>query len=276
VSFKDVSQYFSLTDISGAVNKWHWDFGDGTFSNTQNPTHIYASPGTYTVKLTATNTLGQDANCVKTDFINVGVTPALHAEFSADNRYAPDRTVVNFRNQSTGTYTSCIWDFGDGTTSTEIAPMHVYNVPGAYNISLTVTGPSGSDTHTEPAFIQNIIGLIFTDNTFHEKPHFYSRSGPITFGKVICNTKFSKIPESDLKYARMFYGTCNSANYFVGEFRRGILFCTVGDLAYYTGVDYLRDYLNGRTDQEILAHLNSIQPIHEYINFNLKPPSMRK
>ena len=43
---------------SGPPTTWAWDFGDGTGSTVQHPGHVYAAPGTYTVKLTATNTSG--------------------------------------------------------------------------------------------------------------------------------------------------------------------------------------------------------------------------
>lgn len=40
---------------------WNWDFGDGQFSTAKNPTHIYLSPGNFTVRLTAGNSLGVDS-----------------------------------------------------------------------------------------------------------------------------------------------------------------------------------------------------------------------
>ena len=52
-----------FTDLSGGrPTSWHWDFGDGTSSTEQNPTHTYASPGTYTVTLTVTNAHGTDSS----------------------------------------------------------------------------------------------------------------------------------------------------------------------------------------------------------------------
>jgi PKD repeat protein len=52
----------SFTDTStGNPDSWSWDFGDGAASTEQNPTHIYAGPGTYTVSLTASNAGGSDS-----------------------------------------------------------------------------------------------------------------------------------------------------------------------------------------------------------------------
>ena len=54
-----------------------------------------------------------------------------------------------FTNTSSGTITSYLWDFGDGTTSTDSDPLHVYNATGTFTVTLTVTGPCGTDTFTQ-------------------------------------------------------------------------------------------------------------------------------
>ncbi len=56
-----------------------------------------------------------------------------------------DRRLVAFRDQSYGKITSWKWDFGDGTSSTEQHPMHTYQKPGEYVVTLAVDGPSGKD-----------------------------------------------------------------------------------------------------------------------------------
>jgi PKD repeat protein len=60
---------------------------------------------------------------------------------------------VNFTDQSTGDIISWQWDFGDGSTSTEQDPSHTYTVSGMYTVSLTVTGPGGSDNRTKTDYI---------------------------------------------------------------------------------------------------------------------------
>jgi len=55
---------------------------------------------------------------------------------------------VAFANTSTGEYTASWWDLGDGLTSTLESPVHRYATPGAYTVTLTVRGPTGSDTLT--------------------------------------------------------------------------------------------------------------------------------
>jgi hypothetical protein len=60
---------------------------------------------------------------------------------------------VHFTDGSKGVITSYLWDFGDGGTSTLRNPYHTYNNYGYYSVSLTVTGPGGSDTYTRINYI---------------------------------------------------------------------------------------------------------------------------
>jgi PKD repeat protein len=53
---------------------------------------------------------------------------------------------VQFENRSAGEITEILWDFGDGNQSAEANPLHTYNVPGTYQVTLTATGPGGSDS----------------------------------------------------------------------------------------------------------------------------------
>jgi PKD repeat protein len=62
----------TFTDLStGDVTRWHWDFGDGQFSNDSEPTHIYASAGNYTVSLSLMGRGGSDVE-TKVEYIKVG------------------------------------------------------------------------------------------------------------------------------------------------------------------------------------------------------------
>jgi PKD repeat protein len=78
-----------------------------------------------------------------------GVTePAPVAAFTADPTSGGRPLEVEFSDESTGTITSWLWDFGDGYTSTEQSPSHTYYFAGDYTATLTVTGASGSDIET--------------------------------------------------------------------------------------------------------------------------------
>lgn len=66
---------------------------------------------------------------------------------------ATPHTVV-FQDNSVGEITAWLWDFGDGSQSTQPNPTHVYAAPGVYTVSLTVTGPSGTDVYARMNLIR--------------------------------------------------------------------------------------------------------------------------
>ncbi len=133
-----------FTDQStGSPKFWNWDFGNGQISNIQNPTVTYSVPGTYSVTLVVRNSNGTNG-ITKTALINVFASP--QARFTADRTNACVPLVINFTDRSTdpsGTITSYLWNFGDGTTSTERNPSHSYTQPGWYTVDLTITSSSG-------------------------------------------------------------------------------------------------------------------------------------
>jgi PKD repeat protein len=130
---------------------WSWDFGDGTTSTLQNPSHTYSQPGTYTVSLTAGNASGTNTK-TRTGYITVG-TPPPAADFTADSTTGPAPLQVTFTDQSTNTPTGWSWDFGDGGSSTSQNPSHTYNQPGTYTVSLTATNTGGSNTKTRTGYV---------------------------------------------------------------------------------------------------------------------------
>ena len=142
----------SFTDLTtGNVGLWLWIFGDGSTSNLQNPVHTYNNPGTYTVTLTVLGAGGSDSE-TKTNYITVS-NPAPVADFSATPTTGIAPLTVTFTNLTTGPATSWLWDFGDGNTSTAQDPVHQYLSPGTYTVSLTATGPNGSDMETKVDYI---------------------------------------------------------------------------------------------------------------------------
>ena len=132
------------------VTAWHWDFGDGTTSTEQNPSHTYASAGSYTVNLTITHVDGTNYHR-QTEYIKAYDSPV--AGFTADVTEGPYPLAVQFTDASTGSPTAWTWDFGDGATSTEQNPVHTYTAAGTYTVTLTAANPAGSNTTTRTGYI---------------------------------------------------------------------------------------------------------------------------
>ncbi|WP_156164179.1 DUF3344 domain-containing protein, partial [Methanosarcina sp. 2.H.T.1A.15] len=147
IQFKDES--------ANTPTSWKWNFGDGKTSTEQTPSHTYETVGTYTVKLTASNYGGSNAT-VKTDYITVtSDVSAPVASFTSDSNAGNIPFIVKFTDTSTGKVSSWKWDFGDGGTSIEQNPIHTYVTEGSYKVTLTATGPGGSNTatSTEPVLV---------------------------------------------------------------------------------------------------------------------------
>ena len=145
VQFSDVS--------TGEPTAWEWDFGDGSaVSYDQHPSHEYAAIGQYDVTLTVTASGGM-RTLTKFNFINVAFTPPT-IDFTATPNTGVLPLEVQFTSSATGTITAYDWSFGDGGTSTEADPFHVYEGLGPFSVNLEVTGPGGSNSRYRWRYIR--------------------------------------------------------------------------------------------------------------------------
>lgn len=180
----------SFTNISENTASYLWDFGDGTSSSEINPTHTYVHPGVYSVCLTASNSCGHDIYCSN---IEVGcIQPS--ALFS----YEITGLSVKYHNNSTNALTYS-WNFGDGTFSDEINPIHTYENQGSYEVCLTASNSCGSDVYcvrvevncSKPIaeYLYEITDhLVVFRNTSEDADHFYWNFGD-------GSTSFAENPE---------------------------------------------------------------------------------
>jgi PKD repeat protein len=147
-----------FSDLSSDdAESWHWDFGDGGSSGLQNPTYSYYQAGTYTVALTVEGN-GCENSETKVDYIIV--TESIpEPDFMSDVTYGPAPLTVNFTDMSEGTVDTWFWEFGDGSTSVEQNPEHIFTDEDFFDVSLTVTGPGGAESITKEEFI-NTLNLV--------------------------------------------------------------------------------------------------------------------
>jgi PKD repeat protein len=140
---------------TGDYDTCDWNFGDGTSSgDCSDLSHTYIASGVYTVSL-AVSGLGGSDTLTETDYITVDpVASAPTAGFTANPTQGIAPLLVDFTNTSTGDYDTCVWDFGDGQSSTNCNdPSHTYTASGAYTVSLNLSGTQGGDVLTRPNYI---------------------------------------------------------------------------------------------------------------------------
>lgn len=141
VDFIDTSESYD------GIVSWTWDFGNGESATVQNPQGIlFKQDGAYTVTLTVTEADGDEHTA--SVVINVSDTGPT-AAFDVDGTTGVEPFTVTFFNQSTSQdgISSCVWDFGDGTTITTDglgSQTHEYLVQGTYTATLTVSEADGN------------------------------------------------------------------------------------------------------------------------------------
>ena len=129
-----------------------WHFGDGSSSPLQSPVYTYLNPGVYTVMLTVSDENGISGDSATQTITVQGSSTPVVADFKTE---VTNGTNVQFTDLSSGFgITSWVWDFGDGSTSTERNPKHTYLKEGTYQVSLTVSNGSYENTAKKPIGIR--------------------------------------------------------------------------------------------------------------------------
>lgn len=152
-SGQSVSFAGTASDPDGDAVTVLWNFGDGTTSALLNPgSHTYAMPGTYTVRLVATDARGLSDPNPPTRTITVQGTPVNQPPTGTITSPTGNVTItagqsVSFAGTASdpnGDAVTVLWTFGDGGTSTLLSPgNHVYTTAGTYTVRFTATDAQG-------------------------------------------------------------------------------------------------------------------------------------
>ena len=129
------------TIASGNTAAYLWNFGDATTSTSENPTKTYAIAASYNVSLTVTTGTTCTSTVSQTVNAPAGIAAAT-SNFTAAVTTACGNKVVT-TNLTTGTGNQYLWNFDDGSTSGDFAPVHYYLIGGTRTISLTVINAQG-------------------------------------------------------------------------------------------------------------------------------------
>ncbi len=127
----------SFTDTSfsnEAIVSWNWDFGDGSTSTLQNPSHTFTSEQTYDITLVITNSAGCVDTVKRPGYIKAGFKPTF-VGFSANKKIACASDYVQFTDASVHA-NGWFWDYGAGTDSLQ-NPNVQFKDTGTFTVKLT-------------------------------------------------------------------------------------------------------------------------------------------
>jgi gliding motility-associated-like protein len=146
--------HFSDESVSDTtISSWYWHFGTGSYSTKQHPDYTYWQAGTYSPSLVVTNAAGCTDTLIKTSSVIASKPKA--GFYTKDNSLCLNDS-VKFTDNTSGKITDFSWDFGDGNTSSDKEPSHLYASAGQYTIRLVVTDTGGCK---DTAIIGNYIDV---------------------------------------------------------------------------------------------------------------------
>ena len=135
ICIKDEAEFINTSEIASGEISYLWEFGDGDSSILENPKHKYTAEGVYNIKLNTISDKGCQSS-IEEEYTVSGAEPIPAFIF----KDICQKDTVRFKDTSSiafGNIISWKWDFGDGASSEEQHPVHLYDVPGIYNVQLT-------------------------------------------------------------------------------------------------------------------------------------------
>jgi len=127
-------------DSDGNIKSYFWDFGDGSNSSLENPSHTFNDSGTYNVTLTVTDNGGGKGFSTKKIYVSSNISPTASVSVSLSSGEVPlTVSFIGLGSDEDGFIDSYSWNFGDGSTSNLQNPSHTFTLPGIYSVQLTVT-----------------------------------------------------------------------------------------------------------------------------------------
>jgi gliding motility-associated-like protein len=156
---------FNFADQSiGNPIAWSWNFGDGSpISTLENPVHVFPDTSQFLVNLIATS-----ADCSDTIAKLIDVTISFKADFIISNTNPCLGDTVFFSDNSPGTATNYLWDFGDGNIAGTQNAFNVYSASGTYVVTLSISDvntPGCLDTATGIVFVKPLPDAAFLPDT---------------------------------------------------------------------------------------------------------------
>lgn len=183
------AQFNNLSSLSGgSALSYTWDFGDLTpISSVKDPLHVFASSGSYSIKLQVTSAQGCLKDTTKT-FSAFFDKPVGSFTVSPDTLCQGTQNVfTDLSTAPNSTIQTWQWSFGDNTFSATRSPSKIYSNPGNYNITLLVKNAQGCVSDTFRKSVQ-----VYLQPSIDAGPSFTVPSGStVQFSPVVNDTTLS-------------------------------------------------------------------------------------
>jgi PKD repeat protein len=134
-------------DYDGEIVEYIWSYGNKTYENMLNVTHVFSSEGVFQVGLSVRDNDNATNISVMDHFVTVNLPPIVETNgpwigfvgeeilFDSSNSVDPDGKIVE-----------TLWEFGDGARALSVVKTHAYEVPGEYFVKITVNDDSGDES----------------------------------------------------------------------------------------------------------------------------------
>lgn len=190
--FRNTSQTFG-----SAFTSYQWDFGDGTQSTAQNPTHVFPSPGTYTVSFTMSNTLGCSRSVTKTITVYLPATAQIsYQPFYCSYPAGPQMvTLTGTGNYTGGMFTSTPGLVLDAVTGAVTAAS---SLPGLYVVTYTLPASNGCQPPPVTATVKIISSpsaqIMYLNTVFCQDAAILPQQVLLTGTGAYTNGVFTAVP----------------------------------------------------------------------------------
>lgn len=194
-----------------------WDFGDGTYSDEENPQHIYYLPGEYLVKLIARSVAGES---VFYGYVTVYVNPVVMFDVYPLEITRIDQIIKTINNTLYGDFYE--WDFGDDTYSNEFDPIHQYHSEGVFTVTLiatTIYGCTDTLSFRSDISVSFNIGRMIFPNVFKLNPN--GPTGGYWTENSIDNSIFHPRAQNVLEFNMIIYSRWGELLYETNELYKG-------------------------------------------------------
>lgn len=253
--------FTDLTD-NGTATSWNWSFGDGDYSEDQNPVHSYTSIGTYNVTLNASNAYSYDIE-EKLDYITITAAPVPVAAFAADDTSGATPFTFTLTDATSNSPTAWNWYYNSGSGwvlfNTSQNPVRTFTPLGTYSIKLVASNMYGSDDEEKTGYI-----TVTEEEPEEWLPGYYSRC----IINITGDDSWSE-PASDYPVQLYVYATSGSSSgntLYIGDSLSNVRFTdTSNTLLTYTFVETNEVYVKIPLIQNSSADEDATQ-IYMYYN----------